>query len=91
MPLPEGFAHVPYGDIDAMDAAVDPARVAAVLVEPILGEAGVVVPSSDYLRRPAPLCTERDVLLDGRRDPDRPRPHRALVRLPAPRASSPTW
>jgi predicted acetylornithine/succinylornithine family transaminase len=62
-PMPEGFGHVPYGDIDAMDAAVDPARVAAVLVEPIQGEAGVVVPSSDYLGALRQLCTERDVLL----------------------------
>jgi acetylornithine/N-succinyldiaminopimelate aminotransferase len=63
LPMPDGFAHVPYGDLDAMDAALDPARVAAVLVEPILGEAGVVVPSSDYLGGLRQLCTERGVLL----------------------------
>jgi acetylornithine/N-succinyldiaminopimelate aminotransferase len=62
-PMPAGFAHVPFGDIEAMDRAVDPARVAAVLVEPIQGEAGVVVPSSDYLGALRQLCTERDVLL----------------------------
>lgn len=62
-PMPEGFSHVPYGDIDAMDAALDPARVAAVLVEPVQGEAGVVVPSSDYLGALRGLCTERGVLL----------------------------
>jgi len=62
-PMPDGFTHVPYGDIDAMDAALDPARVAAVLVEPIQGEAGVVVPSSDYLGALRRLCSERDVLL----------------------------
>ncbi len=62
-PMPEGFTHVPYGDLDAMDAALDPARVAAVLVEPIQGEAGVVVPSSDYLGALRQLCTDRDVLL----------------------------
>jgi len=62
-PMPEGFAHVPYGDIEAMDAALDPARVAAVLVEPIQGEAGVVVPSSDYLGALRQLCSEREVLL----------------------------
>ena len=43
--------------------AVDPDRVAAVLIEPILGEAGVVVPSSDYLGALRQLCTERNVLL----------------------------
>jgi acetylornithine/N-succinyldiaminopimelate aminotransferase len=62
-PMPEGFDHVPYGDIKAMDGAVDPDRVAAVLIEPILGEAGVVVPSSDYLGALRQLCTERNVLL----------------------------
>jgi acetylornithine/succinyldiaminopimelate/putrescine aminotransferase len=62
-PMPAGFTHVPYGDIDAMDGAVDPARTAAVLVEPIQGEAGVVVPSSDYLGALRQLCTERGVLL----------------------------
>jgi acetylornithine/N-succinyldiaminopimelate aminotransferase len=63
LPLPEGFAHVPYDDLDAMDAACDPARVAAVLVEPIMGEAGVVVPSSDYLVGLRQLCTDRNILL----------------------------
>ncbi|HEX7444685.1 MAG TPA: aminotransferase class III-fold pyridoxal phosphate-dependent enzyme, partial [Acidimicrobiales bacterium] len=63
LPMPDGFDHVPFGDIGAMDAAVDPDRVAAVLVEPILGEAGVVVPSSDYLGALRQLCTERNVLL----------------------------
>jgi predicted acetylornithine/succinylornithine family transaminase len=62
-PMPDGFTHVPYGDIDAMDAALDRSRVAAVLVEPIQGEAGVVVPSSDYLGALRRLCTERAVLL----------------------------
>ena len=62
-PMPDGFRHVAYGDIDAMEAACDPDRVAAVLVEPIQGEAGVVVPSSDYLGALRQLCTERGVLL----------------------------
>ncbi len=62
-PMPDGFSHVPYGDTGAMDDVLDPARVAAVLVEPIQGEAGVVMPSSDYLRTLRRLCTERGVLL----------------------------
>jgi predicted acetylornithine/succinylornithine family transaminase len=62
-PLPEGFDHVPYDDLEAMDAACDPDTVAAVLVEPIMGEAGVVVPSSDYLVGLRQLCTDRNVLL----------------------------
>ncbi|MGA2521536.1 MAG: acetylornithine transaminase [Acidimicrobiales bacterium] len=62
-PLPEGFEHVDYDDLDALDKACDPTRVAAVLVEPIQGEAGVVAPSSDYLRGVRELCSERGVLL----------------------------
>jgi acetylornithine/N-succinyldiaminopimelate aminotransferase len=63
LPLPDGFEHVPFDDLVAMDAACDPTRVAAVLVEPILGESGVVVPSSDYLSGLRQLCTDRDILL----------------------------
>ena len=63
LPLPEGFDHVPFDDLDAMDDLCDPTRVAAVLVEPILGEAGVVVPSSDYLVGLRQLCTDRGILL----------------------------
>jgi acetylornithine/N-succinyldiaminopimelate aminotransferase len=62
-PLPEGFVHVPYDDIDALDRALDPATVAAVLLEPLQGEGGVVVPSSDYLAAVQALCAERNVLL----------------------------
>jgi acetylornithine/N-succinyldiaminopimelate aminotransferase len=62
-PLPEGFVHVPYDDLEAMDAALDPATVAAVVVEPIQGEGGVVVPSSDYLAGLRRLCSDRRVLL----------------------------
>ncbi len=63
LPMPDGFDHVPYDDLDAMDVACDPTRVAAVLVEPIMGEAGVVVPSSDYLVGLRQLCTDRGILL----------------------------
>jgi predicted acetylornithine/succinylornithine family transaminase len=62
-PLPEGFRHVAVGDIDAMDAAVDPRVVAAVLVEPIQGEGGVNVPPKGWLAEVRRLCDERDVLL----------------------------
>ncbi len=62
-PLPEGFVHVPYDDLGAMAAALDPATVGAVLVEPVQGEGGVVVPSSDYLAGLRRLCTERGILL----------------------------
>ena len=63
LPLPEGFDHVPFDDLGAMEGACDPARVGAVLVEPIMGEAGVVMPSSDYLVGLRQLCTDRGILL----------------------------
>jgi acetylornithine/N-succinyldiaminopimelate aminotransferase len=62
-PLPEGFRHVALGDIDALDAAVDPRVVAAVLLEPIQGEGGVNVPPKGFLGEVRRLCDERDVLL----------------------------
>jgi predicted acetylornithine/succinylornithine family transaminase len=62
-PLPEGFLHVPYDDIAALEQACGSPAVAAVLVEPMQGEAGVVVPSSDYLGALRRLCSERELLL----------------------------
>jgi len=62
-PLPEGFVHVPYDDVAALGAALDAGTVAAVLLEPLQGEGGVVVPSSDYLSAVRALCTERNALL----------------------------
>jgi acetylornithine/N-succinyldiaminopimelate aminotransferase len=62
-PLPEGFEHVAYDDLEALDRACDPGRVAAVLLEPIQGESGVIAPSSDYLGGVRELCTERGILL----------------------------
>lgn len=61
-PLTPGFEVVPYGDADALEAALDEDTV-AFLVEPIQGEAGVVVPPQGYLRRVRDVCTERGVLL----------------------------
>ena len=63
LPLPEGFVHVPYDDVAALDKALDPDTVAAVLLEPLQGEGGVMVPSSDYLGAVRALCTERNALL----------------------------
>jgi acetylornithine/N-succinyldiaminopimelate aminotransferase len=61
-PLPEGFTHVPPGDADALSAAVDE-RTAAVLLEPVLGEGGVVPLASEYLAHARRLCDERGALL----------------------------
>ena len=63
LPLPEGFTHVPYDDVAALDAAMDAETVAAVLLEPLQGEGGVIVPSSDYLGAVRSLCTEHNALL----------------------------
>jgi predicted acetylornithine/succinylornithine family transaminase len=62
-PLPEGFVHVPYDDLDALAGALDAEPAAAVLLEAVQGEGGVVVPSSDYLAGVRALCTERRALL----------------------------
>ena len=61
-PLPPGVSHVPYGDVAALDAAVD-ADTAAVVLEPILGEAGVVVPPEGYLRAAREITAARGALL----------------------------
>ncbi|MFD0775774.1 ornithine--oxo-acid transaminase [Streptomonospora algeriensis] len=61
-PYTPGFRAVPYGDADAVAAAVD-STTAAVLVEPVQGEAGVIVPPPDYLPRLRELCDRNRVLL----------------------------
>ena len=53
---------MPFGDADAVAAAIDDDTV-AVLIEPIQGEAGIIVPPDDYLPRVRALCTERNVLM----------------------------
>lgn len=60
-PYDGGFDMVPYGDADALAAAIKPETV-AVLIEPIQGEGGVIVPPQGYLQTIAALCTERRVL-----------------------------
>jgi acetylornithine/N-succinyldiaminopimelate aminotransferase len=62
-PLPEGFVHVAYGDASALEVACDPSRVAAVLLEAIEGEGGVVEPPAGYLREARRICDERGILL----------------------------
>ena len=61
-PYTPGFQVVKYGDAQALEAAITP-RTAAVLVEPVQGEAGVLVPPAGYLREVRQLCDEHDVLL----------------------------
>jgi ornithine--oxo-acid transaminase len=61
-PFTPGFITVPYGDIAALGAAVDD-RTAAVLIEPIQGEGGVIIPPDGYLQQVRGLCTASNVLL----------------------------
>ena len=61
-PLLPGVAHVPYDDVPALEEAVGKG-VGAVLLEPIQGEAGVVVPADDYLQLARKICTEAGALL----------------------------
>jgi predicted acetylornithine/succinylornithine family transaminase len=60
-PLPEGFRHVEWNDVAALEAALDP-TVAAVLLEPVQGEGGVNPASGEYFAGVRRLCDERGVL-----------------------------
>lgn len=61
-PLPSGVVHIPFGDVEAMRAAVD-ADTAAVVIEPVQGEAGVVLPPDGYLRAVREITAEHGALL----------------------------
>ena len=62
LPLVKGVKHVPYGDIEAMRKAVTK-KTAMVIIEPIMGEAGVIVPPADYLVQLRALCDAKGALL----------------------------
>jgi ornithine--oxo-acid transaminase len=61
-PFTPGFRLVPYGDLEALAAAINP-NTAAVLIEPIQGEAGIRIPPDGFLAQTAKLCAEHQVLL----------------------------
>ena len=61
-PFAPGFVSVPFGDAAALEAAISP-HTAAFLVEPIQGEAGIVVPPAGYLAQCREICTRHKVLL----------------------------
>ncbi len=60
-PFTPGFEVIPYGDIDAPTAAIDENTV-GFLVEPIQGEAGIIIPPDGYLKRVREVCTEHNIL-----------------------------
>jgi len=62
LPLVKGVKHVPFGDIDAMRKAISK-KTAMVIIEPIMGEAGVIVPPADYLQDLRNLCDKNGTLL----------------------------
>jgi len=61
-PFTPGYEIIPYNDIPALQAALQDANVVAFLVEPIQGEAGVIVPAEGYLAKAAAMCREANVL-----------------------------
>jgi len=61
-PLPEGFTHVPYNDLDAIKAATS-ARTVAVMLEPVMGEIGIVPAKAGYLAGVRKWCDEQGLLL----------------------------
>ena len=61
-PLPEGFVHVPFNDVDAIKAATTE-RTVAVMLEPVMGEIGIIPASSGYLKAVREWCDEKGLLL----------------------------
>ena len=61
-PFTPGFASVPFGDAAALEAAIGP-NTAAFIVEPVQGEAGIIVPPVGYLRAVREICTRHNVLM----------------------------
>lgn len=61
-PFPEGFKAIPYGDVEALEAAITP-NTCAFLLEPMQGEAGIIIPPKGWLKQVQEVCKKNNVLL----------------------------
>ena len=61
-PFTPGFTTIPFGDADALEKAITPDTV-AFLVEPVQGEAGVIIPPEGYLKKVREICTRKNILM----------------------------
>lgn len=61
-PFTDGFIRIPYNDVQALEEALETEGVVGFLIEPIQGEAGVYVPSDDYMRKAKAACAAQNVL-----------------------------
>lgn len=61
-PFTPGFKAIPYGDVDALEKAITP-NTCAFLVEPMQGEAGIIIPPKGYLKKVSEICKKHNVLL----------------------------
>ena len=62
-PLVDGFEHVPYDDLSSAERLLERREVVAVLVEPVQGEGGVIVPTENYLAGLETICRQHEALL----------------------------
>ena len=63
-PLVSGFKHIPYNDVEALESIVQKEKhIIAILVEPIQGEGGIIVPKKDYLKKIRSICDENNLLM----------------------------
>ena len=63
-PLVPGFKHIPYNNIEVLKSTVDAEKnIVAVMIEPIQGEGGIIVPDKDYLKKIRSICDENNLLM----------------------------
>ena len=62
-PFTEGFTHIPGGDIETLDKALDGKTVAGLLLEIVQGESGIVLQTAEFIEAAVKFCNERDILI----------------------------